>query len=210
MVRILIADDHPIIRKGVKQILLESSVVDEVGEAPSSREALEAVRTGHWDALILDITMPDMTGLEVLKELKAQHARIPILMLSIHPEEQYGVRALKAGAAGYLTKESIPEKLVFALQKILNGKRYISPSLVEKLAGEIEKNDERPPHETLSDREFQIACLIGSGKTVSEIAAELYLSVKTISTYRSRILDKMKMKHNAELIHYVLDQQLLR
>jgi two-component system, NarL family, invasion response regulator UvrY len=209
MIRILIADDHPIVRRGLRQILAEQPDVGPVGEAENSQELLELVRRQVWDIVMLDIAMPGRGGLEVLKELRQERPRLPVLVLSMHPEEQYGVRALKAGAAGYLTKESAPEKLVQAIRKILSGGKYISAILAEKLAFAVERDRSKPLHEILSDREYQALCMIASGKTVSQIAGELSLSVKTISTYRSRILEKMQMKSNAEVTHYAIKNALI-
>jgi len=209
MIKILIADDHAVVRRGLKQILAEEPNMAVFGEACNAQEVLKNVREQNWDIVILDITMPDRSGLEVLKELKNIRPKLPVLILSIHPEEQYAVRVLKAGAAGYMTKESAPEELVKAVRKVIRGSKYISPSLVEKLAFDLETDSEKPLHETLSDREYQVMCMIASGKTVKEIAKKLYLSVKTISTHRARILGKMKMKTNAELTHYAIKNRLV-
>lgn len=209
MLRILIADDHPIVRQGLKQILSEESDVKVLGEAQNSHEVLNFVQKQDWDVVILDITMPGRGGLDVLKELKQQRPKLPVLILSMHPEDQYALRALKAGANGYLTKESCTEELVKAIRKILNNGKYISPSLAEKLASNLEVNKSKSPHEQLSDREYQVMCMIASGKTISQIAEELSLSVKTIGTYRTRILEKMKMKTNAELTHYAIKNELV-
>lgn len=209
MIKILIADDHAVVRRGLKQILAEEPNMAVFGEACNAQEVLKNVREQNWDIVILDITMPDRSGLEVLKELKNIRPKLPVLILSIHPEEQYAVRVLKAGAAGYMTKESAPEELVKAVRKVIRGSKYISPSLVEKLAFDLETDSEKPLHETLSDREYQVMCMIASGKTVKEIAKKLYLSVKTISTHRARILGKMKMKTNAELTHYAVKNRLV-
>ena len=209
MIKILIADDHAVVRRGLKQILAEEPNMAVFGEACNAQEVLKNVREQNWDIVILDITMPDRSGLEVLKELKNIRPKLPVLILSIHPEEQYAVRVLKAGAAGYMTKESAPEELVKAVRKVIRGSKYISPSLAEKLAFDLETDSEKPLHETLSDREYQVMCMIASGKTVKEIAKELYLSVKTISTHRARILGKMKMKTNAELTHYAIKNRLV-
>jgi DNA-binding NarL/FixJ family response regulator len=209
MLKILIADDHPIVRKGLKQILSEESDMGVVGEAQNSQEVLELVRKQDWDIVILDITMPGRGGIDVLKELKHERPKLPVLMLSVHPEDQYAVRALKAHASGYMTKDSAPEELVKAIRKILRGGKYISSTLAEKLAFDLETETEKPLHETLSDREHQVLLMIASGKTVSKIAEELSLSVKTIDTYRARILEKMKMKTNAELTHYAIKNKLV-
>jgi DNA-binding NarL/FixJ family response regulator len=209
MIKILIADDHPIVRKGLKQILSEESDMGVFGEAQNSQELLELVRKQDWDIVILDITMPGRGGIDVLKELKHERPKLPVLMLSVHPEDQYAVRALKAHASGYMTKDSAPEELVKAIKKILRGGKYISSTLAEKLAFDLGTETEKPLHETLSDREYQVLLMIASGKTVSEIAEELSLSVKTIDTYRARILEKMKMKNNAELMHYAIKNNLV-
>jgi len=209
MLKILIADDHPIVRKGLRQILSEESDIGEVGEAQNSQEVLELVRKKSWDIVVLDITMPGRGGLDVLKELKELHPKLPILILSMHPEDQYAVRALKAGASGYMTKESAQDELVKAIRKILQGGKYVSPTLAEKLAFNLEVRTEKPLHETLSDREYQVMLMIASGKTVSRIAEELALSAKTIDTYRTRILEKMKMKTNAELMKYAIRNKLV-
>jgi two-component system invasion response regulator UvrY len=210
MIKILIADDHPIVRRGLKQILAEEPDLAIAGEAQSSQEVLDLVRKRDWNVVVLDITMPGRGGLEILREIKKERPKLPVLILSMHPEDQYGVRALKAGAAGYMTKESAPEKLVQAIRKIIKGGKYVSPTLAEKLVLDLEKDTPEAPHETLSDREHQVMCMIASGKTVSEIAKDLFLSVKTISTYRSRILKKMKMKNNAELTHYAMKHRLVQ
>ena len=193
----------------MRQILSEESDIGEVGEAQNSQEVLELVRKKSWDIVVLDITMPGRGGLDVLKELKELHPKLPILILSMHPEDQYAVRALKAGASGYMTKESAQDELVKAIRKILQGGKYVSPSLAEKLAFNLEVRTEKPPHETLSDREYQVMLMIASGKTVSRIAEELALSAKTIDTYRTRILEKMKMKTNAELMKYAIRNKLV-
>ena len=209
MLKILIADDHPIVRQGLKQILSEEPDMGTFGEAQNCQEVLELVRKQDWDIVVLDITMPGRGGLDVLKELKHEHPKLPVLMLSVHSEDQYAVRALKAHASGYLTKDSAPEELLNAIRKILRGGKYVSPPLAEKLAFDLETETEKPLHETLSDREYQVMLMIASGKTVSQIAVELSLSVKTIDTYRTRILEKMKMKTNAELMHYVIKNKLV-
>jgi DNA-binding NarL/FixJ family response regulator len=209
MIKILIADDHPIVRQGLKQILSEEPDLEVVGEAQNCQEVLELVQEQHWDIVVLDITMPDRGGLDVLIELKHKRPRLPVLILSMHPEDQYAVRALKAHASGYMTKESIPEELVKAIRKIIRGGKYISPTLAEKLAFDLEAENEKPLHETMSDREYQVMLMIASGKTVSEIAKEISLSPKTIGTYRARLLEKMKMKTNGELMHYAIKNKLV-
>ena len=209
MIRILIADDHAIVRRGLKHIVSEQPDMTVVGEAENARQVLDLVRTDEWDVIVLDINMPGRSGLEVLKELRREHPKLPVLVLSVHPEDQYGVRVLKAGAAGYLTKDSAPDELVQAIRKVHRGGKYVSASLAEVLAFELETETDRPRHESLSDREYQVMTMIASGKTVGEIGEDLSLSVKTISTYRARVLGKMKMRTNAELTHYVIQNQLL-
>lgn len=209
MINVLIADDHPVVRQGIKQILAEDSEIGELGEAKNSQEVMEQIRQNSWDVIILDITMPGRGGLDTLKEIKGEKPKLPVLILSIHPEDQYAVRALKAGAAGYLTKESAPDDLIKAIKKVNIGGKYISNSLAEKLALHLERDAQKQPHESLSDREYQVLCMIASGKKVKDIAESLSLSVKTISTYRARILEKMKMKSNADLIHYAIQNRLV-
>ena len=209
MTKILIADDHPIVREGLKRILLETSDMVAVDEAGTSQEVLERVRQNDYDLVLLDISMPDRSGLDVLKELKRTKPDLQILVISIHPEEQYAVRAMRAGAAGYLTKESAPDELMAAVQKVLLGRKYINASLAEKLAFALEVDVEKPPHEILSDREYQVMSMIASGKTVKQIAEELMLSAKTINTYRSRVLRKMRVNSSVELIHYAIKHRLV-
>ncbi|MDD2671711.1 MAG: response regulator transcription factor [Syntrophales bacterium] len=209
MIKILIADDHPIVRQGLKQILAEESDMGEFGEAQNSQEVMDLIRKKEWDIVILDITMPGRGGLEILKEIRSERPKLPVLILSIHPEDQYAVRALKAGAAGYMTKESAPDDLIKAIRKVLKGGKYISPTLAESLALFLERDDRKSPHEKLSDREYQVMCMIAEGKKVKEIADTLALSVKTISTYRARILEKMRMRSNADLIHYAIQNKLI-
>jgi len=209
MLRILIADDHPVFRRGLKQIIAETSDMVVVDEAADGREALRKAATGDYDVLLLDITLPFTNGVEVLSRLQNERPALPVLMLSMHPEEQYAVRALRAGASGYLTKESAPEELVAAIRKVSTGGKYVSASLAEHLACIVQNDGEALPHETLSQREYQVMCMIASGQTVSEAARELSLSVKTISTYRARILEKLHMKNNAELIRYATMNELV-
>jgi len=209
MIKILIADDHAIVREGLKQILSESPDLVVAAEACSGQEVLEKISKNDLDLVVLDIAMPGRGGLDILKEIKTQKPRLPVLMLSMYPEEQYAIRVLKAGASGYLTKESAPDELVKAIRQISQGKKYISPSLAEKLAIDLELSPDKLPHEILSDREYQVMCMIASGKTLKEIADGLSLSIKTISTYRSRILEKMNMKTNAELTHYAIKSNLV-
>ena len=195
MLRIIIADDHAVVRQGLKQIVAETSDMVVAGEADNGQELLDKIKVEDYDVVILDITMPVRNGMDVLKQLRSERPRLPVLILSIHSEEQYASRALRAGASGYLTKESAPDELIAAIRKVSSGGKYVSSSLAEKLAFELETGREQTPHEKLSDREYQVMCMIASGKTVMEIAEELLLSEKTISTYRSRILEKMKMKN---------------
>jgi DNA-binding NarL/FixJ family response regulator len=209
VIKILIADDHPIIRRGLRQILAEQPDVTALGEAQNVQEVLKLVRREDWDVVVLDISMPGGGGLEALKDLKMLCPAAAVLVLSIHPEDQYAVRALQAGAAGYLTKDSAPEELVKAIRKVLAGGKYVSPSFAETLALRLDAGLERPPHETLSDREHQVLCLIASGKTVSQIAAELALSVKTVSTYRGRVLEKLGLETTAELMRYAIQNGLI-
>jgi two-component system, NarL family, invasion response regulator UvrY len=209
MIKALVADDHAVVRQGLRLILQETSDMQVTGEAASGPEALERARGDRYDVVVLDITMPGRSGFDVLKELRVEWPELPVLVLSMHAEEQFAVRLLKAGAAGYLNKESAPEELVKAIRKVVSGGRYVSPTLAEKLAFEIDAGSDKLAHETLSDREFQVMRMMASGKTVKEIAAELSLSVKTISTYRARILTKMNLHTNAELIHYAITNQLV-
>ena len=207
--RILLADDHPVVRQGLRRILAEAFGNVVVGEAGNAQEALEQTRRHKWDVALLDITMPGRSGLEVLKEIKQEKPALPVLVLSIHAEDRYAIRALMAGAAGYLTKESVPERLVTAIKQVARGGKYISgESLAGKLAAELKKSVKKFLHKMLSDREYEVMRMIASGKTVGAIARELSLSVKTISTYRARILQKLKMKSNAEIIYYAARNNL--
>ncbi len=208
MLNILIADDHPIVRRGLRQIIAETPQTAVVDEASSGREVLSKVKQRDYDVVLLDISMPGMNGVDTLKELKALRPDLHVLVLSIHPEEQYALRVLKAGASGYLTKDSAPAELVTAMQRVSSGRKYISPSLADKLALNLQANIELAAHEALSDREYHVMCLIASGKTIRDIADELSLGIKTINTYRARLLKKMKMKNNAELIRYALLNEL--
>jgi DNA-binding NarL/FixJ family response regulator len=208
MINILIADDHPIVRQGLRQILSGIPDMRVAGEAVNGRETLDQVRADGWDVLVLDITMPDRSGFDILKELKHERPDLPVLVLSIHSEEQFAVRVLKAGASGYLTKENAPAELIKAIRKVVNGGKYISHSLAESLAFGLDTASEQPRHEALSDREFQVMQLMASGRTLTDIAEELSLSTKTVSTYRTRMLEKMNLKTNAEIIRYALENGL--
>lgn len=209
MIKILIADDHPIVRKGLKQILAETPNIVVAGEASNGADVLRKVLKDEYDMVLLDISMPGRDGIDILKELKTLKPNLPVLVLSIYPEDQYAVRVLRAGAYGYLTKESAPEELVSAIRTVSLGRRYISPSVAEKLVLDLDTNAKKQPHEKLSDREYQVMHLIASGKTVKDISEDLSLSVKTISTYRARILEKMKMKNIPELIRYAIKNGLV-
>lgn len=206
MIKFLIADDHALIRRGLIQILSDDFPGPLFGEACNAHEIFEKAQEQGWDLVILDINLPDKSGLDVLKQLKSAYPNLPIFVLSVHQEEEYAVRVLKAGASGYLSKESAPEELVKAVRKILSGGRYVSPSLGERLAFELEKGEDA--HQMLSDREYQVMLMIASGKSITEIANALCLSVQSISTYHSRIFEKMGFKNNAELIRYVIDHKL--
>ena len=208
MTKIIIVDDHPIFRSGLKQILDDEYDMEVVAEAGNARQLYRVLEEKKWDVIVLDINLPGENGLDILKELKYRFKKVFVLFLSNHPESQYGTRALKAGAAGYMTKEAAPRELVTALRKIVAGGRYISPTMAEKLANGLNLDIKKSAHETLSDREFQVMCLLGSGKTVTEIATELLLSVQTVSTYRSRILLKMDLTSNVDIIRYVIENHL--
>ncbi|HQW20019.1 MAG TPA: response regulator transcription factor [Rhodocyclaceae bacterium] len=208
-IHVLIADDHAIVRQGLRQILSETDDLLVSGEAGDGVDAMRLVRQQHWDVVLLDVTMPNRNGIDTLKMLRKEFPRLPVLILSMHEEDQYAVRALKAGASGYLTKQSAPELLVTAIRQVASGQKYVSPSLAMKLADVIAENNDRPPHESLSDREYQTLCLIAAGRPLTQIAEELNISVKTVSEYRKRILEKMKLDSNAELIHYGLKHGLV-
>lgn len=205
MMKFLIADDHAIVRKGLVQLLLEEFPTAEITEVANSAEVFQQLSKQIWDLILLDISMPGKNGIEVLKQVRANGIKAPILMISMHPEEQYAIRALKAGASGFLNKESATEELLAAVHKVLSGKKYISASVADKLADNL---GAKQGHELLSDREMQVLQLIASGKTASEIAEEISLSVNTISTYRARILEKLNLNNNAELTRYALDNNI--
>jgi two-component system, NarL family, invasion response regulator UvrY len=210
MLKILIADDHAIVREGLKQILADVPDMVVAGEAASGNQVLEMIRKERWDLVLLDITMPGGNGLDTLKQLKKEKPDLPVLMLSMYPEEQYAIRSIKAGVSGYLTKESAPEELIAAIRKVAQGGKYISASLSEKLATYLETDAEKPLHELLSDREYEVVLMIAAGKTVGQIAEELSLSVKTISTNRTRALRKMGMSNNSEITYYAMKHGLVR
>lgn len=207
--KVLLADDHDVVRRGLKQILADEFNKIEFGEARNAEETLSLVSKKNWDIVVLDINMPGKSGLDAMKELQEARPNLPILVLSVQPEDQYAIPVLKAGAAGYLTKDSASEELVTAFKKVIGGGKYVSPMVAEKLAEALHPTSEKPTHENLSYREFQVLRLIASGKTPSEIAEELKLSVQTVSTYRTRILKKMKMGTNAELMRYAMQTGLV-
>ena len=209
MIKVLLADDHAIVRGGLKEILLRHLASVECGEAQNAGQVLVQIREHAWDLLILDITMPGRSGLDILADIKRLRPELPVLVLSMLPEDQFGKRVLEAGAGGYLKKESAPEELIQAIHKVLEGGRYVSPALAEKLVLGLDDGANRPIHEGLSAREFEILVMLGSGKTVSQIAEELHLSVTTVSTYRARILEKMQMSTNAELMRYAFRNRLV-
>jgi two-component system invasion response regulator UvrY len=208
MINILIVDDHAIVRKGLYDIVADASDMEVRGEASSGREALSMIRKNHYDVIVLDISLPDINGLDVLKQIQKEDPELPVLMLTMHPEEQYAVRAFKAGASGYLTKRSIPEELIQAIRKTHEGGRYVSLSLADTLISHIGPDSEKPAHDALSDREYQIMLMLTEGKKIKEIGEQLFISEKTVSTYRSRILDKMGLKSNVELARYVMENHL--
>jgi DNA-binding NarL/FixJ family response regulator len=208
-IRFLIADDHPIVREGYKKILMSQPDMDVTGEAGNGQEVLDLIQRKDFDLILLDISMPGRSGLEILKELKGRKPHLPVMILSIYPEEQYAVRAFRDGASGYLTKASTPKELIAAIRKVSQGGRYVTEALAEKLTYFLHGDVEKVPHEKLSDREYQVMLLIASGKTVTQIAEELCLSVKTISTYRRHILEKMQFSTNAEITMYAIQNKLL-
>ena len=208
MIIVITVDDHPVVRRGLKQIIAAEQDMQVVGEAENAREAIRVIRQTACDVVVLDITLPDASGLDVLSRLKSERPTLPVLIMSIHDEEPYALRVLKAGASGYLMKDSLPEELIKAIRKITSGGKYISPSIAERLASEF-ASPEKSPHEKLSDREFQILCLIASGKSLKEIGETLFISGKTVSSYRARILEKMNMSTNSDLTRYALEHRLV-
>lgn len=209
MIRVLVADDHAVVRKGLSQIIEETPDIELAAEAAAAGDVLALMREASFDVLVLDINMPGMDGLDALKQVRSEHPEQAVLVLSMHPEEHYAVRVLKAGASGYLNKESAPDELVNALRRVSEGKRYVSPEVAESLLDYLDLPADAPLHSVLSDREFQVLCLLSKGNTVSRIADELSLSVKTISTYRARILEKMGMNNNSELTRYAIENELV-
>ncbi len=207
--KVLIADDHAVVRRGLRQILEAEPDLEVAGEATSGAEVMEALRMQRYDVAVLDITMPGRGGLEVLHDIRQNFPELRVLILSMHPEKRYALRVLKAGAAGYLTKESAADELITALRKVAAGGKYVSPTLAERLADEIGVGIDQPPHERLSDREHQILCMIASGMTVTGIASELHLGANTVSTYRTRLLGKLKLANNAEITHYAIRNRLV-
>lgn len=209
MIKILIADDHPVVREGLKQIISKAEDMTVQGEALNGNETIEMIKTGEWDVVVLDIAMPGRDGLDVLKEIRAAKPKLPVLILSVHPEEQIAVRTLKLGASGYMNKEAAPKELVNAIRKVYSGSKYVSSSLAEKIVSSLDSNASDDPNQILSDREFQVMRMIASGKNVNEIADELFISVKTVRTYRERILQKLKLKNDVEIARYALKNRLL-
>lgn len=207
--KVLIVDDHAVVRAGLKQMLSGAADLSVVDEAESGAEALEKVRHNDYAIVVLDIAMPGKSGLDTLKEIKLERPNLPVLMLSMYPEDQYAIRVLRSGASGYLTKECVPEELTTAVRVVAKGRKYVSPSLAERLALNLESESKQELHELLSDREFQVLCLIAAGRTLAEMADELSISVKTVSTYRGRLLEKMQLKNNAELTSYAIQYHLI-
>jgi DNA-binding NarL/FixJ family response regulator len=209
MIKILIADDHAVVRRGLRQIVEDEADIFIVAEAATGAEAIVRARTIECDVALLDINFPDASGLEVLKQFKMVRPQLAVLILSVHPEDQYAVRMLKAGALGYLSKDSVPEELVKAIRQVYQGSRYVSAALAQTLAADLDRDTARPRHAALSDREYEVFLLLAAGKTVGQIAVQLTLSVKTVSTYRARLLEKMGLANNAELMRYAVEQGLL-
>jgi DNA-binding NarL/FixJ family response regulator len=208
-IRVLIADDHAILRRGLRGIIEETDDLLVVGEAESSAETLQHLRNNPCEVVLLDISMPDRNGMDTLGIIRKEHPKIAVLMLSTHPENQYAVRALRGGASGYLTKQSAPAQLVNAIRQVATGKKYVTPAVAEELAKHVLNDSDRPPHEQLSNREYQTMCFIAGGKSVSEIAEQLSLSVKTVSVYRARVLAKLGVTNNAAIAHYALKNNLV-
>jgi DNA-binding NarL/FixJ family response regulator len=209
MIKVCLVDDHTIVRKGIKQLLEENNTIQVTGEANDAREMFQLLKHHEYDLVVLDITLPGRSGVDALKQLKKNQPDLPVLILSMHPAEQYALRVMKAGAAGYLTKESAPDELIIAVQQIAKGKRYISSELAEELANYVNGKSAVKPHSKLTDREYEVLINIAKGKSLTTIANELSLSVKTISTYRRRVLNKLNLKNNSELIRFALEHQIL-
>lgn len=209
MFRILIADDHTVVRKGLRQILMDEFTNAHIEEVPDAEELIKKVMSDKWDVVVSDLSMPGRSGLDALQQIKQSYPDLPVLILSIHPEEQYALRALKSGASGYLSKDTAPDELVKAVKKVTLGKKYISQAIAEKLANSFSVNNRLNPHESLSDREFDVMKLLANGKSVSEIAEMLSLSVTTVSTYRARLMAKMDLKSNSDLTKYAIEHNLL-
>ena len=203
-IRVLIADDHPVVRRGLRQLLEEAGDIVVGGEAGSAAETLDQVRRNRWDVLVLDLDLPDRSGLEVLRDVKLAQENLPILFLTVASEDQFAIRALRAGAAGYMTKKTAPEELVEAIRKVVKGGRYVTAAVAERIALHLDKDVETPVHESLSDREYEVFQMLASGRTATQVAEALHLSVKTVSTYRSRVLEKMGLRTNAELTVYAV------
>lgn len=209
MIRVLVVDDHAILRHGLNKILADTDDITVIGEAETGAQAMKLLREIQCDVVLLDISLPDRHGIEVLKLIKQERPKLPVLILSMHTEREFAVRALKAGASGYLTKRSAPTQLVGAIRQVASGRKYLTPSIAEEVADAIADGPERPAHELLSNREYQTLCLIASGKTLSSIAAELSLSPKTISVYRSRVLEKLRLRNNSDITRYAIKNQLV-
>jgi two-component system, NarL family, invasion response regulator UvrY len=209
MIRVVLVDDHTVVRRGIRQILSDSDNIEVVGEASNAGEMMQILRALPCDVLLLDISMPGKNGIDALKSVKKEWPKLQVLMLSMYPEDQFALRSLRAGAAGYLTKHSPPEKVIEAVNRLASGKKYITPETAESLAGVLDVNPDQAPHELLSDREFQTMRFIASGKTLSEVAEMLCISPKTVSVYRARLLEKMKLKNNSELTHYAIKAGLI-
>lgn len=209
MIKILIADDHAVVRAGLKQMLAGIDDISIIDEAENGFDAVEKVKKNEYSVVVLDIAMPGKSGLDALKEIKLERPSLPVLMLSMYPEDQYAIRVLRSGASGYLTKECVPDELATAVRVVAQGRKYISPSLAERLALNLDVETKQEPHELLSDREYQVMCMLASGKSLTEISVSLSISVKTVSTYRSRVLEKMKLRNNSELTSYAIEYQLI-
>lgn len=207
--KILIVDDHPIVRQGLKQIIMEIPGIASIDEAETGQEALNKISAMSYDLILLDISLPMMSGLEVLSRINKENPALRVIMLSIHDEEQFAIRALKSGAAGYLTKKSAPDELVAAIREVLHGNKYICHAVAQKMALYVSADAEKPKHEALSEREYHVLCMLAEGKAIKDIAASLFLSPKTVSTYRTRVMNKMDLKSNADLTHYAIKHRLI-